>query len=154
LDSTIASFCGDAAIQLLSERGGHSASRAYRIGFCTRPSSVPKYLQTAFLGAFTGRALTIFRAGLALNTVGSLVKGLMPFRALVAGFLTTTNFARPGTTNVPDFLSSLWAVSARPSRRFLTFFLLSPSEPATSFSISCVFDSIVSVLVLSRAGGK
>src|SRR5688572_7955136 len=75
----------------------------------------------------------------------------MPFRALVAGFLTTTNFARPGTTNVPDFLSSLWAISANPSTRPLTFFLLSPSEPATSFSISCVFDSIFYVLCPSGA---
>ena len=62
---------------------------------------------TASFAAFTGRALTIFRAGLALNTVGSLVNGLMPSRSLVAGFLMTTNFAKPGTTKVPVFLSSL-----------------------------------------------
>ena len=31
----------------------------------------------------------IFRAGFALNTVGSFVKGLMPLRAFVAGFLIT-----------------------------------------------------------------
>jgi hypothetical protein len=48
------------------------------------------------LAALTGRALTIFRAGLALNAVGSFVNGLMPFRSLVAGFLMTTNFAKPG----------------------------------------------------------
>src|SRR5215207_6623753 len=35
----IASFRGDAAIHSLSERSGHSASRAYRTGFMsTRPS--------------------------------------------------------------------------------------------------------------------
>ena len=33
---------------------------------------------TASLAAFTGRALTIFRAGFALKTVGSFVNGLMP----------------------------------------------------------------------------
>ena len=49
----------------------------------------------------------IFRAGFALNTVGSFVKGLMPLRAFVAGFLITTNFANPGTTKAPVFLSSL-----------------------------------------------
>jgi hypothetical protein len=43
----------------------------------------------ASLAAFTGRALMIFRAGFALNIVGSFVNGLMPFRAFVAGFLTT-----------------------------------------------------------------
>ena len=36
----IASFRGDAAIQSISERSGHSASRAYRTGFMsTRPST-------------------------------------------------------------------------------------------------------------------
>src|SRR6267154_3218046 len=63
---------------------------------------------TASFAAFTGRARTIFRAGLALNMVGSFVNGLMPFRALVAGFLMTTNFVKPGTRKTPDFLSSLW----------------------------------------------
>src|SRR5262245_14076936 len=63
-------------------------------------------LYTASLAALTGRALIIFRAGLALNTVGSLVKGLMPLRALVAGFLMTTNFAKPGTKNAPVLFSS------------------------------------------------
>src|SRR5450759_1900741 len=42
---------------------------------------------TASFAAFTGRALMTFRAGLALNSIGSLVKGLMPLRAMVAGFL-------------------------------------------------------------------
>jgi hypothetical protein len=54
---------------------------------------------TASLAALTGRARTIFRAGLALKVIGSPVKGLVPLRALVAGFLMTTNFAKPGTTN-------------------------------------------------------
>jgi hypothetical protein len=48
----------------------------------------------------------IFRAGLALNTVGSFVNGLMPFRAFVAGFLMTINLAKSGTKNAPVFLSS------------------------------------------------
>jgi hypothetical protein len=38
----------------------------------------------------TGLALTIFRAGLALNIISSPVNGLVPFLALVAGFLMTT----------------------------------------------------------------
>jgi hypothetical protein len=62
---------------------------------------------TAPLAAFTGRALMIFRAGFALNVVGSFVKGLMPFRAFVAGFLMTTNLANPGTKKAHVFLSYL-----------------------------------------------
>src|SRR5262249_46321365 len=78
---------------------------------------------TASLAAFTGRALMIFRAGLALNIVGSLVNGLIPFRAFVAGFLMTTNFAKPRTTNAPVFLSSLYPISATVSMTLLTSFL-------------------------------
>jgi hypothetical protein len=33
----------------------------------------------------------IFRVGFALKVIGSLVKGLMPLRALVMGLLTITN---------------------------------------------------------------
>src|ERR1700730_3768220 len=62
---------------------------------------------TASFAAFTGRALTIFRAGLALNTVGSFVNGLMPARSFVAGFLMTTNFAKPGNKNALFFFNSL-----------------------------------------------
>jgi hypothetical protein len=39
---------------------------------------------TASLAAFTGRALTIFRAGFALNIVGSFVNGLMALRTLAS----------------------------------------------------------------------
>src|SRR5689334_19665660 len=66
-----------------------------------------RFFYTASLAALTGRARTILRAGLALNIISSPVKGLVPLRALVAGFLTTTNFAKPGTRKIPFFLSSL-----------------------------------------------
>src|SRR5262249_14487133 len=93
--------------------------------------------QTASLAALTGRALTIFRAGFALNTVGSLVKGLMPFRSLVAGFLMTTNLANPGSMNTPDFFSSLWPTVTSASITPLTsFFDKPPSCCSVIFSIS------------------
>src|SRR5262249_816861 len=62
---------------------------------------------TASFAALTGLARTILRAGLALNIISSPLNGLVPFRALVAGFLITTNFAKPGTRKTPLFLSSL-----------------------------------------------
>src|SRR6516162_11776970 len=71
------------------------------------PLFQPSRYATASLAAFTGRALMIFRAGFALNIVGSFVNGFMPFRAFVAGFLITTNLANPGTKKAPVFLSSL-----------------------------------------------
>src|SRR6476646_4408917 len=63
--------------------------------------------QTASFAAFTGRTLSILRAGFALKTVGSLVNGLMPVRSLVAGFLMTMNLAKPGSRNSPLFFISL-----------------------------------------------
>src|SRR3569623_445730 len=69
-------------------------------------SSLPEN-QTASFAAFTGRARTILRAGLALNIIGSPVKGFVPLRAFVAGFLMTTNLANPGRRNTPFFFSSL-----------------------------------------------
>jgi hypothetical protein len=40
-------------------------------------------IQTAFFAAFRGEALTVLLAGLAANSIGSLVKGLIPLRASV-----------------------------------------------------------------------
>src|SRR4051794_3325647 len=54
--------------------------------------------QTKSLSAFRGTALITFRAGFALMVIGSLVKGLMPCFALVAGLRTTRSFRRLGTT--------------------------------------------------------
>ena len=70
------------------------------------PRAIDVY-DTASLAAFTGRALMIFRAGFALNIVGSFVNGLMPLRSCVAAFLMITNLANPGTRKAPVFLSSL-----------------------------------------------
>ena len=78
----------------------------------TTPRMLPSRgfsVTTASLIAFTGRARTALLAGLAANFCFSFVKGLIPSRAGRAGFFTTTNFAKPGRTNVPLFFSSLWA---------------------------------------------
>jgi hypothetical protein len=88
-----------------SEQSRRQAHRIYGSG--NSGNSLSHSHHTASFAAFTGRALMIFRAGLALNTVGSLVNGLMPARSLVAGFLMTTNFAKPGSRKAPVFLSSL-----------------------------------------------
>src|SRR5205807_1577981 len=63
--------------------------------------------QTESLATFSGEALTDLLAGFAANCIGSLVKGLTPMRASVAGLLTTDIFTKPGITNSPDSLSSL-----------------------------------------------
>ena len=48
---------------------------------------------------FNARILTPVVAGLALNQVSSLVKGLIPRRALIAGRRTVVTFISPGRVN-------------------------------------------------------
>src|SRR5262249_25504746 len=63
--------------------------------------------QTRSLSALSGRAFTTFRAGFALIMIGSLVNGLMPGFALVAGLRTTLSLSRPGIWKWPGpFLPS------------------------------------------------
>jgi hypothetical protein len=90
---------GDASFDLVST--GFPASNA------KGPWTGPFDIHTASFAALTGRALTILRAGLALNIIGSPLKGFVPLRALVAGFLMTTNLAKPGTRKTLFFFSSL-----------------------------------------------
>lgn len=52
-------------------------------------------------------ALTDLLAGLAANSIGSLVKGLTPLRASVAGLFTADILAKPGMTNSPASFNSL-----------------------------------------------
>src|SRR5262245_184511 len=56
---------------------------------------------TRALRLFSGARRIFLEAGFALNIISSLVKGLMPLRAFVAGFLTTFIFSRPGSVNTP-----------------------------------------------------
>src|ERR1700726_3654588 len=92
---------------LTPEPRGPLVMRLGSLALCRWCLPARSLFHTASLAALTGRARMIFRAGLALNTVGSLVNGLMPLRSLVAGFFITTNFAKPGTRNVPFFFNSL-----------------------------------------------
>ncbi len=56
--------------------------------------------ETMSFNFFNGRILTTLRAGLALKTVSSFVKGLMPLRSLVAGLCYTSILQRPGIAKV------------------------------------------------------
>src|SRR5580698_7535929 len=77
-----------------------------------------------------GRARTDLLAGLAAKVCGCLVNGLMPWRALVAGFFTTRNLAKPGSVKTPVFFSSLWATSERAS--MMAFTCLRDTSPVAS----------------------
>merc|ERR1719276_495517 len=64
---------------------------------------------------FMARAFTVFDAGLALKTQGSLVKGLMPFLAGEAGFFFNFKFKKPANLKFPFFLISAQATAKRAS---------------------------------------
>ena len=69
------------------------------------------------LSFFSGRTRTAVEAGFALNITSSLVKGLMPLRAFVAGLRTVLIFNKPGRTKMPTpfFLMCASITSAKPS---------------------------------------
>src|SRR6478672_5933781 len=89
---------------------------------------------TIDLRLLSGSARTLRLAGLALNIIFSPVNGLMPSRALVAGFFTTLSLSSPGSVNRP-----------LPRRLFLTIPL---RESNTSFT--CLRESSVSLEIVAR----
>src|SRR6185437_8136788 len=93
VNRSMSAFGGEADLPARCSMSAYASKRL------TSPAEMTGDQATASLAALTGRARTIFRAGLALKIVGSFVNGLMPGRALVAGFLITTNLANPGTRN-------------------------------------------------------
>ena len=72
------------------------------------PSQRPDSHRSGFCATYTNSFnplnatnLTSFLAGLALKTISSLVKGLIPFRSGVAGLRTTLILSRLQMANVP-----------------------------------------------------
>merc|ERR1712151_1370852 len=80
---------------------------------------------------FMASALTVFEAGLALNTQGSLVNGLMPFLAGVAGFFFNFKFNMPASLKFPFFLISPQATLNRASTTPFTCLFFKPLVSAT-----------------------
>ena len=74
------------------------------------------------LSFFNANIFTEVRAGFALNIISSLVKGLMPLRALVAGFLIVFILSNPGRVNSPTarFLMCLSMISEHESNTLAT----------------------------------
>merc|ERR1712093_663408 len=60
------------------------------------------FVQSISLSFFIGRQRTVFEAGFALNTHGSLVKGLTPLRAFVAGLFFSFMLSIPAILKEPD----------------------------------------------------
>merc|ERR1719248_339458 len=100
---------------------------------------VRNHLKIQFKASFSffmASALTVFEAGLALNTQGSLVNGLMPFFAGVAGFFLNFKFNIPASLKFPFFLISLVATPKRASMTPFTCLFFKPLVSATD-AITC-----------------
>merc|ERR1719265_2735326 len=94
-------------------------------------TSIQKTQFKASFSFFMARAFTVFEAGLALKTHGSLVKGLMPFFAAVAGFFFNFKFKNPASLKFPFFLILAVATPKRASITPFTTLFLSPLVSAT-----------------------
>merc|ERR1712127_174856 len=85
----------------------------------------------AFFNFFNAKHLTVLEAGLALNTQGSLVNGLMPFFAGEAGFFFNFMFSMPASLKLPLFLISPAATAKRASITPFTCLFFKPLDSAT-----------------------
>merc|ERR1740127_417220 len=70
---------------------------------------------TISLNFFMGNAFTVLEAGLALKTQGSLVKGLIPFLAALAGFFLSFKLSAPPSLNFPVAFNCSAATATTPS---------------------------------------
>merc|ERR1712182_126872 len=90
-------------------------------------------LQSIVLSFFIGRQRTVFEAGFALKTHGSLVKGFTPLRAFVAGLFFSFMFSMPATLKEPDFLTCSTATPMNASTTPFTSFVFNPVVSATDW---------------------
>merc|ERR1712070_938539 len=93
--------------------------------------------QSISLIFFIGMTRTVFEAGFALKTHGSLVKGLMPFFAFVAGLFFNFMLSIPASLNEPDFFTSDTATSINASTTAFASEVFSPA-----FSAAVVYAAV------------
>merc|ERR1711990_1438798 len=96
------------------------------------PHSQP--FQSISLSFFIAKHFTVFEAGFALKTHGSLVKGLMPFFAFVAGLFFNFMFSMPANLKEPDFFTCSTATPMNASTTPLTSFVFNPVVSATDWN--------------------
>jgi len=81
-----------------------------------------------------GRTRTVFEAGFALKTHGSLVKGLMPLRAFLAGLFFSFMLSMPPSLKEPDFFNSDTATPINASTTAFASLAFKPHLSATDWS--------------------
>merc|ERR1719183_2430385 len=108
-------------------------------GECFHKILKQTHLEIISLNFFIGRHRTVLLAGLALKTQGSLVKGLTPLRALVAGLFFSFMLRQPPSLKLPFFFNSLAAKSNNPVTTALAAFGLISAPVARALMMAvCV----------------
>merc|ERR1719473_638145 len=90
--------------------------------------------QSISLSFFIAKHFTVFEAGFALKTHGSLVNGLMPFFAFVAGLFFSFMFSMPANLKDPDFFTCSTATPMNASTTPFTSFVFKPVVSATDWN--------------------
>merc|ERR1719460_771070 len=91
-------------------------------------------LQSISLSFFIAKHFTVFEAGFALKTHSSLVNGLMPLRAFVAGLFFNFMFSMPANLKEPDFFTCSTATPMNASTTPFTSFVFKPVVSATDWN--------------------
>merc|ERR1719421_2006160 len=94
-------------------------------------STAPQSISLSF---FIAKHFTVFEAGFALKTHGSLVNGLMPLRAFVAGLFFSFMFSIPPSLKAPDFFTCSTATPMNASTTPFTSFVFNPVVSATDWN--------------------
>merc|ERR1711879_527808 len=111
------------------ESAHHSLSTASAKGHFLYSCKASQFSES--LSFFMAKHLTVFEAGLALKTQGSLVKGLIPLRAFVACFTFNFIFNIPASLKEPVFLTSVDATPMYAATMAFTSFVFKLFSSAT-----------------------
>merc|ERR1740127_429635 len=91
-------------------------------------------LQSISLSFFIAKHFTVFEAGFALKTQGSLVKGLTPLRAFVAGLFFSFMLSMPAILKEPDVFTCSTATPMSASTTPFTSLVFKPVVSATDWN--------------------
>merc|ERR1719229_1867411 len=125
---------------------GHPQAMAAVAKWPRKVAGLPRWAQTAFFSAATGKAFTMVLAGFAF-TITTLPKiSLLP--ALVAGFTRVLIMHTPGIVHFPALFTSRVATLARLSRIFDTSDFFSSVASANSCARAPLLSAVIAFMPL------
>merc|ERR1719213_347399 len=136
-----------------SGEAAHHDSSQLRAAIAASAALISRLTQSISLSFFMGRTRTVFEAGFALKTHGSLVKGLTPLRALVAGLFFSFMLSIPASLKEPDFCTCDTATCMNASTTPFASLVFSPVFSATDWNTAvCVIAPAFMAFIAFIAG--